>query len=125
MGVISCHSREASLIPNYVRAKSTTKCYCSNLGKQTGTQEVHPRDERNPPHTALQRKQDDVICTFGDLQQHQKLGNGQGKQIIPLTFRCTPDMPTVSSVFCLFAFAGLIFSEQLLSAMSGIESTRG
>ena len=35
MGVISCRSREASLIPDYVRVKMT-KRYCSHLETDTG-----------------------------------------------------------------------------------------
>ena len=43
MGVISCRSREASLIPNYLRVKATTKSYCSDLGtKNRGRQKGIP-----------------------------------------------------------------------------------
>ena len=43
MCLISCRSREASLIPNYVIIKATTKCYCGNLGtKNRGHQKGIP-----------------------------------------------------------------------------------
>ena len=31
LGVISCRSGEASLIPNYIRIHATTECYRSNF----------------------------------------------------------------------------------------------
>ena len=34
--MISCRSREASLLSNYIRVKATTKCYCTKFGTKTG-----------------------------------------------------------------------------------------
>ena len=34
MRVIYHRSREASVIPIYIRVKATAKCYCSNVGKE-------------------------------------------------------------------------------------------
>ena len=36
MGVISCRSREASLIPNYIRINATTECYGVILDPKSG-----------------------------------------------------------------------------------------
>ena len=42
IGVISCRSREVPLIPNNIRAKATTKCYCSILPKTEDARRASP-----------------------------------------------------------------------------------
>ena len=64
MGVISCRSREASLIPNDIRVKASAKCYSSNLGaKPGGGKNPSPGREKSP--IAVQIKQDDPTCIVG------------------------------------------------------------
>ena len=64
MDVTSCHSREASLIPNYIRVKASAKYYSSNLGANPGNgRRPSPGWEKNL--IAVQKKQDDPTCIFG------------------------------------------------------------
>ena len=120
MGVISCHSRQASLIPfiYLVRVISTTNCYGSIILEQRtgGARRTSPEIEK-----ACWRYNGSKampLASFGDLQQHEKVGNGQGKQTIPPARPpiVVLDTPTTKS-FCLFAWR-VILSEQLLSASS-------
>ena len=58
MGVISCRSREASLIPNYIRVNASAKCFSSNLEEKNGDgRRTFPGWEKSL--IAVQKRQDD------------------------------------------------------------------
>ena len=64
MGVISCRSREASLIQNYIRVEASAKCYSSNIGENPGDgRKPSPRWEKSL--ITVQKKRDDPTCIVG------------------------------------------------------------
>ena len=74
MGVISCRSRAASIIPNYIRVKATTKYYCSNLGTKTwDARRAPPGCEKACCRSSGSKAR--PLASSGDLQQHEIVGN--------------------------------------------------
>ena len=101
MGVISCRSREASLIPNYIRINATTECYRSNLGPKGGDAGgVSPGVEKSL--RTVQRERDDFTTSTRlaiDPTTTRKSRKRLGKKLtIPPAHRCAPDTPTTTSV---------------------------
>ena len=100
MDVISCRSREASLIPKYTRINATTECYRVILDPKSGDpQSVSPgvgQILRN-----VQREQDDLTTSTRlaiDPTTARKSIKTLGKLTIPPAHRCAPDTPTTTSV---------------------------
>ena len=62
MGVISCRSREASLIPNYIRTNATTECYRNILDPKYGDAgSVSPGVEKSL--RTVQKERDDLTTS--------------------------------------------------------------
>ena len=74
MGVISCRSREGSVIPNYVRVKATSKRYCSNVGTENwGRPKGIPGCEK--ACFGYSESKASTLASSGDLHKHEKEDN--------------------------------------------------
>ena len=108
MGVISCRSREASLIPNYIRVKASARCYSSNLGAK-------PRGRKNavPGVIAVQKKQDDPTCIVGSRAAARESTKRSGKTEHPARLSLCARHADNDNQFYFVVF---ILPGQLLSA---------
>ena len=107
MGVISCRSREASLIPNYIRVKASAKCYSSNLGAKPGDG-IRPSPGWEKSLIVVQIKQDDPTCIAGSRAAARESRTRLGKTDLPPTHHCARDTPTTASILlCSVYFTGV------------------
>ena len=78
MGVISCRSREASLISKYIRVKASSICYISHLGENPGDG-IIPSPGWEKSLIAVQKKQDDSTCIVGSRAAAREIRRRLGK----------------------------------------------
>ena len=75
MGVISCRSREASLIPNYIRVEASAKCYSSNLAaKPRGRIKAVPGVGERPD--SYTKSKMIPLASSAPMQQLERVGSG-------------------------------------------------
>ena len=101
----------------YIRVNATINCYCSYFEPKTGdARRASPEWKKSL--LEVQREQFTGTCFARDLQQHEKVGNGQGKQTIPPAHCCARDTPTSTSVLRLLVLYLVVYilPEKLLSA---------
>ena len=74
MGVTSCRSREASVMPTYIRVKATSKCFCGNVGtKSRGGRRASPECSKSLFRLRWKRKTRNVYSPWRPTAARQSV----------------------------------------------------